>query len=248
MRPCDDLIAEADAADIDGWGFGFLDGRATEERPPWGYAHLLAEHLAQVDSALDLDTGGGEVLNEAPILPPRMVATEAWEPNAAKARDLIGPRGVQIIARTDELRDASFALVSSRHPVSPDFPEIHRLLEPGGSYLAQHVGPASGFELIEFFLGPRPEERTGRDPQVEAQAARDAGLVIDELETARCRMEFHDVGAVVWTLRKLVWWVPGFTSAEYRPQLEELDARMRAGEPFVAHSSRHLIRAHRPRH
>lgn len=30
------LIAEAAAADVHCWGFGWLEGRATEERPPWG--------------------------------------------------------------------------------------------------------------------------------------------------------------------------------------------------------------------
>ena len=34
--------------------------------------------------------------------------------------------------------------------------EIARVLRPGGTYFAQHVGPASAFELIEFFLGPQP--------------------------------------------------------------------------------------------
>jgi hypothetical protein len=30
----------------------------------------------------------------------------------------------------------------------------------------------------------------------------------------RCRMEFYDVGAIVWILRKCVWWVPDFSVAE----------------------------------
>lgn len=69
-----------------------MNGRATEERPPWGYAKLLAGRLGQVQSALDIDTGGGEVLAEAPTFPPRMVATEAWPANARRARELRGFR------------------------------------------------------------------------------------------------------------------------------------------------------------
>lgn len=83
MRPFDELVAEASAADVAGWSFDWLNGRATEERPQWGYAKLLAERLGQVESALDLDTGGGEVLAEAPVLPPRMVATEGWPPTCS---------------------------------------------------------------------------------------------------------------------------------------------------------------------
>ena len=59
-------------------------------------------------------------------------------------------------------------------------------------------------------------------------------------------MEFFDVGAVVWILHKCVWWVPDFSVDRYEDALRALDARMRRGEPFVAPSTRHLIRARRP--
>lgn len=250
MRSYEELVSEAEAADVDGWGFDWLTGRATEERPSWGFARLLAQRLATVESALDLDTGGGEVVGEAGVLPSRMVVTEAWPPNAARARERLGPRGVEVVETSADdripLEDNSFQLVSSRHPVRPDWPEIHRVLEPGGHYFAQHVGPASGFELIEHFLGPLPEDvRQGRHPDDEATAAQHAGLTVVDLRTATCRMEFFDIGAVVWTLRKLVWWVPDFSVARYDRELRELDAQMRSGKPFVAHSTRHLFDARR---
>ena len=58
-------------------------------------------------------------------------------------------------------------------------------------------------------------------------------------------MEFFDVGAVVWILRKCVWWVPDFTVEKYADTLTELDRQMRRGEPVIAHSTPHLIRAQR---
>jgi SAM-dependent methyltransferase len=249
VRTFDELVAEAEAADMTGWDFGWLAGRATEERPPWGYARLLAERLAHAASALDLDTGGGEVVASAPVLPARMVVTEGWPPNAARARATLGPRGVEVVETPQgaplPFADRSFELVTSRHPVRPDWPEIARVLRPGGTYFAQHVGPASAFELIELFLGPLPEQRKGRDPQREIAEAAAAGLTVTELRTARCRMEFRDIGAVVWTLRKCVWWVPDFSVDRYRDRLRELDDRLRRNGPFVAHSSRHLIEARR---
>jgi SAM-dependent methyltransferase len=187
---------------VTGWDFDWLDARATEERPPWGYARMLSARLATVRSALDIDTGGGEVVAEAPTLPARMCVTESWPPNAARARTLMGPRGVEVHATTDggdlPFPDESFDLVASRHPVRPAWGEIHRVLVPGGHYFAQHVGPASAFELVELFLGPLPEHRLGRDPRREADAAEEAGLTVVDLRTARCRMEFFDIGAVVW--------------------------------------------------
>lgn len=246
VRTYEHLVAEAEAADVTGWGFGWLDGRATEERPPWGYARALGERLGMVGSALDIDTGGGEVVAGASALPPHMVVTEGWPPNAELARSLLEPRGVQVVdtdGRPLPFPDRSFELVTSRHPVRPEWDEIRRVLIPGGHYFAQHVGPASAFELIEFFLGPLPEARRGRDPIREAAAAKGAGLIVEELRTARCRMEFHDIGAVVWTLRKCVWWVPDFSVASYSDKLRTLDAQLRSGQTFVAHSTRHLIDA-----
>jgi len=248
MRPYDELVAEAVEAEVDGWGFGWLDGRATEERPPWGYARLMAAHLAAVDSALDIDTGGGEVLAEASVLPGRMCATESWPPNAARARARLEPRGVEI-AGTQQgaplpFADASFELVTSRHPVRPDWAEIARVLAPGGTYLAQHVGPHSAFELIEWFLGPVPGP-PARDPEVEAADATAVGLEVVDLRTARLRMELCDIGSVVWILRKCVWWVLDFTVERYDRRLRELDALIRREGRFVAHSTRHLIEARR---
>ncbi len=179
------------------------------------------------------------------MFPPRMVAAEAWAPNAQRARELLGPRGVEIIESVKDAHDESFELVTSRHPVGPDWEEIHRVLATGGYYFAQHVGPASAFELIEHFLGPLPHVGRQRDPQRECAAARAAGLVVTDLRTARCRMEFFDVGAVVWILRKCVWWVPEFTVEKYHEALAQLDTQMRNGERFVAHSTRHLIEARR---
>lgn len=247
MRGFDELIAEAESADMTGWGFDWLVGRATEERAPWGFSRLLAQRLAAVERALDIDTGGGEVIKEAPELPPVMVVTESWPPNAERARVTLGPRGVRVLETRDgsplPLDDDSFDLVTARHPVRPDWHEIHRVLRPGGHYFAQHVGSASAFKLIEFFLGPLPEQRKGRDPQREVAQAERAGLQIELLQTARCRLEFFDVGAIVWILRKCVWWVPDFTVTRYEHKLRELDLKMRHGEPFVAHSARHLIDA-----
>lgn len=247
VRSFEELVAEAVAADVTGWGFGWLDGRATEERPPWGYARQLAARLSQVESALDIDTGGGEIVSEAAVLPPRTVVTEGWPPNVERARALLGP-GVQVLAATADalpVRDASFELVSSRHPIKPPWAEIRRVLAPGGRYFAQHVGPASAFEVVEFFLGPLPDAREGRRPDREAADAERAGLVVESLHTARCRMEFFDLGAVVWILRKCVWWVPDFSVERYAEKLRALDEQLRHGDPFVAHSTRHLIEARR---
>ncbi|GHJ40118.1 class I SAM-dependent methyltransferase [Streptomyces sp. TS71-3] len=250
-RSFDDLVAEAGAVSVDGWDFSWLDGRATEERPEWGYQRQIGERLARVPSALDLETGGGEVLAGVPRLPPLMAATESWPPNLAKATALLRPRGVVVVADDGEpplpFADGAFDLVTSRHPVAVHWPEIARVLRPGGTYLSQHVGPESVFELVEYFLGPlTDEQRRGRHPDVARGGAEAAGLEVVGLRNARLRIEFFDIGAVVYFLRKVIWMVPGFTVEGHRDRLRELDARIRTEGPFVAHSARYLIEARKP--
>ena len=54
-----------------------------------------------------------------------------------------------------------------------------------------------------------------------------------------------DVGAVVYILRKCVWWVPDFDVERYRDTLRRLDTQIRSEGSFVAHSTRHLVEARR---
>ncbi|MFF9275428.1 methyltransferase domain-containing protein [Streptomyces griseosporeus] len=255
-RSFDDLVAEGVAVPTEGWDFSWFEGRASEERPSWGYAVSMAERMAGAGAALDLQTGGGEVLDfalgRAGRTPPVAVATEGWPPNVAKATALLRPRGVAVVAAEEDaplpFADGAFDLVVSRHPVRPQWEEIVRVLEPGGTYFAQHVGSASVFELVEHFLGPLPEEvRSGRHPDRERRDAEAAGLEIVDLRAERLRIEFYDIAAVVHFLRKVVWMVPGFTVEAYGPQLRALHERIQDEGAFVAHSTRHLFDARKPR-
>ncbi|MFF4325266.1 methyltransferase domain-containing protein [Streptomyces sp. NPDC001591] len=250
-RTFDHLVAEAESVSVDGWDFSWLDGRATEQRPSWGYQRLLRERLARVSSALDIQTGGGEVLAGAAPLPPLTAATESWPPNIERATRLLHPLGAVVVADADEpplpFGEAAFELVASRHPVTIWWEEIARVLTPGGRYLSQQVGPASVFELVEFFLGPQPEEvRRARHPDDAVTEAEKAGLEVVDLRSERLRTEFHDVGAVIYFLRKVIWMVPGFTVGRYRDRLRELHERIERDGPFVAHTARFLIEARKP--
>ncbi|QNE75227.1 methyltransferase domain-containing protein [Streptomyces finlayi] len=247
----DALVAEAESVSVDGWDFSWLDGRATEERPSWGYARAMADRMARARCALDIQTGGGEVLASVPKLPPLTVATESWPPNIARATARLHPLGAVVVADDDRpplpFGDAAFDLVVSRHPVTTWWEEIARVLAPGGTYFSQQVGPASVFELVEFFLGPQPPEvRGARDGESARTDAVAAGLEVVDLRPERLRTEFFDIGAVVYFLRKVIWMVPAFTVEAYRPQLKALHRRIENEGPFLAHTTRFLIEARKP--
>ncbi|OIJ63760.1 class I SAM-dependent methyltransferase [Streptomyces mangrovisoli] len=251
----EELVAEGAAVPTEGWDFSWFEGRATEQRPSWGYAVSAAERLSRARAALDIQTGGGEVLDfalgRATRPPARTAATEGWPPNVAKATALLAPRGTVVVATGEDdplpFADGAFDLVLSRHPVTPHWREIARVLRPGGTYFAQHVGPASVVEIVEYFLGPQPEEvKQGRDPRRERAGAEAAGLDVVALRAERLRIEFHDIAAVVHFLRKVIWMVPGFTVEAYEPRLRALHERIGRAGPFVAHSTRHLFDARKP--
>jgi SAM-dependent methyltransferase len=245
----EELLAEGVSVPVDGWDFSWFRGRATEDRPPWGYSQLLAQRMAVATAALDIQTGGGEVLAQIPHPPPMLAATESWPPNAEIATRKLAPLGAHV-ATVDDDADLpfpaeSFDLVVSRHPVQTRWDEIARVLTPGGTFLSQQVGAGSVQELTDAMLGPH-EPGQERDPHRAAGQARAAGLEVADLRRARLRTDFYDVAAIVVFLRKVIWIVPGFTVDRYRPQLAKLHQQIQANGPFIAHAQRFLIEAHKP--
>jgi hypothetical protein len=157
-RTFEELVAEAEAAPVEGWDFSWLEGRATEQRPSWGYQSLMSDRLAGATAALDIQTGGGEVLAGAAKLPPTMAATEAWPPNIAQATRLLHPRGVVLVATSDEpplpFADEAFDLVVSRHPATVWWTEIRSDRALGRSPGTARTSSSS--ESIEHVMIPNP--------------------------------------------------------------------------------------------
>ena len=245
----EELIAEAAAVPVEGWDFSWFDGRTTEQRPSWGYARLVADRMARVEAALDVQTGGGEVLATVPEPPALLVATDSWRPNLPVAAAHLRPLGASVVevadAPTLPFRDAAFDLVVSRHPVRTLWHEIARVLRPGGTFLSQQIGAGTNRELSEAMLGPLPAPDP-RHPEQLAAAARAAGLTVLDVRAERLRAEFFDVAAVTYFLRKVVWTVPGFEVEKFRPQLRAVHDAIRSGGPFVSYAKRVLIEARKP--
>ena len=245
-RSFDELVAEAAAAPIDRWDFGWLEGRATEARPSWGYGRLVAARLATADRALDLQTGGAHVLLEAPALPRLLVASEGWSTARADVAPRLRARGAHLVGGDDRLPfvGSAFDLVLARHPVATPWDEIARVLVPGGTFLSQQVGHRSMEELGALFRGPRIG--TARTTDAAVAAATAAGLEVVDLRTESLPAEFFDVGAVVWFLRLVVWIVPDFDVDRHRDALRTVHEQIERDGSFVAHSTRFLIEARKP--
>src|SRR4051794_41206035 len=120
MRPFEELIEEGRSVPVEGWDFSWFAGRATEERPSWGYARLMGERMRGARSALDVQTGGGEVLAGIPVPPARLVATESWRPNLALAARRLAALGASGVAGGGPPRPPvggrAFGLLVRPHP------------------------------------------------------------------------------------------------------------------------------------
>ncbi|GHH72282.1 class I SAM-dependent methyltransferase [Promicromonospora soli] len=247
----DEEIAEGLAVPTDGWDFSWFAGRATEERPGWGYVRLCGERLGQVDAVLDVDTGGGEVFAEAlgvaSRVPGVVRATEGWAPNHELASAALEPFGgvVTLVGDDDAplpFDDYTFGLVMSRHPVSFPYREAARVLAPGGTLLVQEVGAGSNRALYEFLMGPQADDDAGYLDQVRAQVS-EAGLDLVRLQDALTKVEFFDLAAVVHFLRKVLWTVPDFSVDKYQDRLRALHEHIVEHGSFVCHSRRTLVEA-----
>ena len=250
----DALVREGESVPTEGWDFSWFDGRALEDRPSWGYSGLLAPLYSAADAVLDVQTGGAEVysaaLDVASPRPSLVLATESWTPNLELARAALSPFGGKVFQTPDDadlpIADASVDVVSSRHPTVTRYDEIARVLRPGGRFISQQVvGLASNREIYEFFLGPQDH-----DPEDGLQRIREgidaAGLRLDDLRFEQSRVEFFDVGALVFFLRKVLWTVPDFTVERYRDKLIEVHAEILQNGAFVSHSRHALVVATKP--
>jgi SAM-dependent methyltransferase len=245
----EELVAEGESVPVEGWDFSWFEGRATEECPSWGYSGMVAARMAESAAALDIQTGGGEVLAQIPHPPAVLVATESWPPNVVLARGNMRLLGATVVEVHDDadlpFPVNSFDLIVSRHPTVTRWDEIGRVLRPGGTYLSQQIGAGSVRELTDFMMGPQPVNQS-RSLQRAASAVEAAGLAVVDLRQESLRKVFLDVGAVTYFLRKVIWIVPGFTTALYRTQLAQLHDQIQVRGPVVAHAKRFLIEARKP--
>jgi SAM-dependent methyltransferase len=250
----DQLLDEGNAEPVEGWDFTWLRGRATEGRPSWKYFEGLSERVAVANAVLEIQTGGGErfteILSHSSNRPKIIAATESWPPNVDIARSNLEPLGVSVHEVADDaafpFENETFDLVCSRHPTITLWPEIARVLEPGGIYFSQQVGAGTNSELTDFIMGPQPisERRTVTKAILLATTS---GLEVLDAREESLPDEFFDIGAVVYFLRKVIWTVPDFSVERFRDRLRLLHEFIEDHGSFHSHSQRFLIEVQKPK-
>ena len=159
------------------------------------------------------------------------------------------PLGAHVVAVADAptlpFVGATFDLVVSRHPVVTLWDEIARVLRPGGTYLSQQIGAGTNRELTDFMMGPQPVNQRRSVESLRA-AAEAAGLEVVDLQSCALRVEFYDVAAVVYFLRKVHWTVPDFSVPKYDQRLRAMHDHIEREGAFVSTAQRILLEARKP--
>ncbi len=232
------------AAPFEGWDFSYLAGRLIEAEPPWSYLDLAKGAVAGAQDILDVATGGGEVFSSLAPFAGRARAVEGYVPNLAVARRRLEPFGVAVFegntASGMPFEDGAFDLVLSRHG-GFRAAEMHRILQPGGTFLTQQVGGDNLADLAAAF-GARlayPDNTLER--------------VCDDLTALGCEIQlreawrgpatFHDVGALVYFLTAIPWVVEGFEVERSIEVLQSLHRQLQVRGSLEFTYSRFLVRA-----
>jgi SAM-dependent methyltransferase len=244
-----DLIQEALSMPFSGWDFSSFGNRWKTNEPSWDYPTQARLRMQGIQSMLDLDTGGGELLASLAPFPPQTWATESYPPNIPIARQCLEPMGVQVISDyTDTsipLTTACLDLVLDRHG-SYSEAELLRLLKPGGIFLTEQVGGQNCFRINEL-LQDKPEfQYSYWTKDLITQQLLDAGFELLNVQEEFPRAEFADIGMLVFYLRIIPWQVADFSVEKFRPKLYAIHEDILAHGPLQVHDHRILVEVRKP--
>ena len=110
--------------------------------------------------------------------------------------------------------------------------------------MTQQVGRDDLGDLVrEFNITPQYDDWT---LSTATKQIRDAGLIIEEAEEWTAKVEFRDVGAIVYFLKAVPWVVPDFSLDNNLQHLERLQYRIDRGERLLFRRVRFLVQAKKP--
>jgi SAM-dependent methyltransferase len=233
-------------APFTGWDFSYLNNRWVEEHPPWDYEALARQLVQKSKAVLDMGTGGGEIFASLAPFPEHAIATDGWRPNVAIAKGRLEPLGVRVLGvdESDELPfvDGEFDVVLNRHSAFR-VTEVFRIMKTGGAFLTQQVGGGNLNDLLkEFDATPQDKDWT---LGTATKQIRDAGFSIKEAEEWTGKVEFKDVGAIVYFLKAIPWVVQDFSVDNNHHHLERLQRKIDRGEKLTFTQVRFLVWANK---
>lgn len=235
---------------FEGWDFSYLDGRMIEESLPWDYREIVMDHLRPNEMLLDLGTGGGELLLTLGHPYDKTAVTEGYEPNYLLCKRKLEPLGIRVkrINEFDEYDmipydDDMFDIVINRHE-SSNITEINRVLKKGGYYITQQVGESNNVNLSKMLDCERIIYDNSNSANI--QRLRENGFIIERHEEFYPKVEFKDIGALVYFAKIIEWEYQGFSVETHFDILLKLQKEIEESGPIVGNAHRFLIVARKP--
>ena len=199
----DDLRRAAQrAGSLTGWDFSSIrDWRATT---PWDYERVVAEYTKTWMRALDVGTGGGEVITRLSNVLGQVVAVDHKVSMAIAAQARLSPSADVVVAdgRALPFADATFNLVLDRH--APVFiREFARVLRPGGLFITQQVGGRNMQSIFDAFGWGSNAKQWGQAQTFDAikSAAPAVGLEMLRAEEYEVEYSLADIESLVFILK-----------------------------------------------
>lgn len=212
---------------------------------PWNYSSMTKKLVRKSSSVLDMGTGGGEIFSQLAPFPKQAFATEGYRPNVSLARKCLRPLGVKVIDVNKlgsklPFQNNRFGLVLNRHDAF-NAKEVFRILKPGGTFLTQQVG-GGNLEALEKVFNVKPGYIDWTLVSIKKDLKR-AGFTIKLARQWKGKVEFKDVGALVYFLKAIPWCIPGFSVEKNLHQLEKLQKALDRGKKLVFTEVRYIALA-----
>ncbi|MFW9923550.1 MAG: class I SAM-dependent methyltransferase [Candidatus Thorarchaeota archaeon] len=230
-----------------GWDFTYIKDRIVTEPITWSYPSIILPYIRQVNSLLDMGTGGGEFLASLQPLPKKTFATEAYVPNIPIAKKTLEPLGVIVrqIFEDNKLPFANdfFELIINRHEAY-DAKEVFRALKSEGLFITQQVGGTNDLD-INRLLGAEVSDKTVDylfwNLSYAVNELKDAGFKIIQEKEASPISRCFDIGAIIFYMKAAPWQMPDFSVEKYREQLFSLHKKIAKDGYIDITSERFLI-------
>ena len=239
-----DLWKKEEQTSFSGWDFSYIHRRMKEENPPWNYSAEAKMLIKNATAVLDMGTGGGEILSTLGPFPKHTIATEGWPPNVPVARKKLEPLGIKVIAVDESgklpFEDGEFGVVLNRHSAF-DEKEVFRILRKHGIFFTQQVSGNNLQDLIKEFGVDTKDKDWNAD--IEKRQLEKVGFKVEIAKDWKGKVEFNDVGAIVYFLKAIPWIVNDFSVNKYLPILEKLQRKINSGERLIFTETRFLIKA-----
>lgn len=232
----------AKRAKLVGWDFSIIDGMIEEEPLPFDYISIVNRYRHEQMTLLDMETGGGEILQKFEHPAHLTTVTEAYPPNYSLCKERLEPKGVKVVNVSGDdflpFANETFDIVINRHGAY-SLKEVYRILKPGGYFVTQQVGSRNNLPLSRLLA----KHRVIEDFSLLQQMKLITSLGFKVLEHDEClqRVKYLNIQAVIFMAMVIPWEFPDFRVEDQYETLTEIERRIEKEGSFESYEHRFYV-------